>query len=243
LRVLHGEPLDPLGIQRFRKHTSRGIYLPRSYREAVAIVGRQAGKTRLASALVAWAAASYPEVRDGEIYAVLVAQDQRSAVRTSLSYARSIFESSPVLKTMLVSETTDTLRLSNGVNIACYPCRPAALRGLRCCIVVIDELAFFISTDGRPTDTEMLRAARPTTATTGGRIIILSSPYGEVGALHDVYRRNFGRDDTDTLVWQADAPSMNPELPADYLARMQQDDPEAYRSEVLGEFRIRLNAG
>jgi hypothetical protein len=30
---------------------------------------------------------------------------------------------------------------------------------------------------------------------------------------------------------------MNPTLPADYLARMAQDDPEAYRSEVLGEFR------
>jgi hypothetical protein len=30
---------------------------------------------------------------------------------------------------------------------------------------------------------------------------------------------------------------MNPLLPADYLQRMREDDPEAYRSEVLGEFR------
>jgi len=30
---------------------------------------------------------------------------------------------------------------------------------------------------------------------------------------------------------------MNPTLPADYLERMAADDPEAYRSEVLGEFR------
>lgn len=30
---------------------------------------------------------------------------------------------------------------------------------------------------------------------------------------------------------------MNPTLPADYLERMERDDPEAYRSEVLGEFR------
>jgi hypothetical protein len=33
---------------------------------------------------------------------------------------------------------------------------------------------------------------------------------------------------------------MNPTLPADYLERMEQDDPEAYRSEVLGEFRAGL---
>ena len=30
---------------------------------------------------------------------------------------------------------------------------------------------------------------------------------------------------------------MNPTLPEDYLKRMELDDPEAYRSEVLGEFR------
>lgn len=30
---------------------------------------------------------------------------------------------------------------------------------------------------------------------------------------------------------------MNPTLPADYLERMAEEDPEAYRSEVLGEFR------
>ncbi|MBI4270200.1 MAG: hypothetical protein HY615_07680 [Candidatus Rokubacteria bacterium] len=39
------------------------------------------------------------------------------------------------------------------------------------------------------------------------------------------------------LVIQASAPMLNPTLPPDYLARMEEDDPEAYRSEVLGEFR------
>jgi hypothetical protein len=32
---------------------------------------------------------------------------------------------------------------------------------------------------------------------------------------------------------------MNPNLPDDYIERMREDDPEAYRSEVLGEFRRR----
>jgi hypothetical protein len=34
---------------------------------------------------------------------------------------------------------------------------------------------------------------------------------------------------------------MNPSFPADYLARTEQGDPEAYRSEVLGEFRAGLS--
>jgi len=41
-------------------------------------------------------------------------------------------------------------------------------------------------------------------------------------------------------VWSATAQATNPTLPADYLIRMEQDDPEAYRSEVLGEFRAGL---
>jgi len=111
------------------------------------------------------------------------------------------------------------------------------VRGLRAKVAVVDELAFFTATDGRPTDVEMLRALRPALATTGGKLVILSSPYGQSGALWELHRRHFGRDDSTTLVWQADAVSMNPKLPADYLERMRQDDPEAYRSEVLGEFR------
>ena len=42
------------------------------------------------------------------------------------------------------------------------------------------------------------------------------------------------------LIWKASAPEMNGTLSADYLARMEEDDPDAYRSEVLGEFRAGL---
>src|SRR5581483_6486506 len=116
-------------------------------------------------------------------------------------------------------------------------CRPASVRGLRARVAVVDELAFFTSTDGRPTDVEMLRALRPALATTGGKVVVLSSPYSQAGALWELHRRYHGRDEATTLVWQATAPDMNPLLPADYLERMRADDPEAYRSEVLGEFR------
>jgi hypothetical protein len=111
------------------------------------------------------------------------------------------------------------------------------VRGIRAAAVICDELAYFISTEGRPTDVEMLRALRGRVATTGGKLLILSSPYAQSGALWDLDRKHYGREDSPTLVWKASAPAMNPTLPADYLARMEAEDPEAYRSEVLGEFR------
>jgi hypothetical protein len=62
------------------------------------------------------------------------------------------------------------------------------------------------------------------------------------GALWDLHRTHFGPDHTKdpTLVWVASAQQMNPTLSPDYLQRMEETDPEGYRSEVLGEFRAGL---
>jgi hypothetical protein len=193
----------------------------------------QSGKTRVAAALADHAALT------GEpgTHALLVGQDHRGAMRALLRYAREPFESVAAFRAEVARETGDTLELRLGTWLSAYPCRPSAARGLRASIVCVDELAFFTATDGRPTDTEMLRVARGRVATTSGKVIVLSSPYGQAGALWDLHRRHYSDDRSSTLVWQASAPEMNPTLSADYLRRMEQEDPEAYRSEVLGEFR------
>ena len=224
----------------FREHTGRTRYDPPAggYREAAAVVGRQSGKTRTAAMIVAFEAMTAPPEPDGtEVYALLIAQDQRSALRTLFRYTSVPFDRVPVLERSVSTRRAETITLESGCVLAAYPCRPQAVRGLRARIVVADELAFYRSTENLPIDLEMLRAVRPCLATTGGKLIILSSPYAQSGALFDLHRRHFGRDDSETLVWQASAPAMNPTLPVDYLSRMEQDDPDAYRSEVLGEFR------
>ena len=249
LRALYGLPLDGAEQHDFRLHTGRHAYdpPPGGYREAVCIVGRQSGKSRVAAAIAAFEAIVAPAEPDGtETYCALIAQDQRAALRTLFSYAVAPFDHVPALTRMVPSgwralwrraRRADSLTLDSGVRVAVYPCRPAALRGLRARVVICDELAFFRSSEMVPLDLEMLRAVRPTLATTGGRLVILSSPYAQSGALYDLHRRHFGHDDAPVLVWQASAPAMNPTLPADYVARMETDDPDAYRSEVLGEFR------
>lgn len=236
VKAVYGHPLDDAELPLFKKHTGLDRPRPEGYAEAVAVVGVQSGKTSVAAALADHAALT------GErgTHALMVAQDQRGAQRALLRYAREPFETIPAFAAEVARQTADTVELRNGVSLSAYPCRPQALRGLRACVVVADELAFFTATDGRPTDQEMLRVARGRVATTGGPVIVLSSPYGAAGALYELHRKHYGQD-SDTLVWQAAAPDMNPTLPADYLARMEQDDPEAYRSEVLGEFRAGLS--
>lgn len=241
LKALYGLPLEAEEVASFQKHTGREAYAPPpgGWKEVVAIVGRQSGKTRVASLIASYEAALAPSLGGDRTatYALLVAQDHRAALRTIFEYASSSFEEVELLRRAVREKKSETLSLSNGVTLAAYPCRPEAVRGLRARVVVADELAFYRASDYRPVDREMLRAVRPTLATTGGRLVILSSPYGQSGALWDLHRRHWGREGSPVLVWQATAPDMNPTLPRDYLERMKEEDPEAYRSEVLGEFR------
>lgn len=240
LRALYGLPLDAKDADTFRRHTGRSNYDPPAggWREVACVVGRQSGKTRIAATVAAFEAIlSAPEPDATELYSLLIAQDQRAALRVLFSYARAPFDRVPVLSRSVETRRAESITLSSGCVLAAYPCRPVAVRGIRARVAVVDELAFFRSSEGFAVDAEMLRAVRPCLATTGGKLIVLSSPYAQSGALYDLHRRHHGRDDSDVLVWQATAPQMNPTLPADYLRRMQADDPEAYRSEVLGEFR------
>jgi hypothetical protein len=237
LAGVYGLPMPEADLLTFRAHTGRSTSRKGGYPEAVAIVGRQSGKTQLASWIASFEAFSATSATSRGTYALLVSQDARAALRTLFRYALEPFDAAPMLHGAVVSRTGDALELTSGVTIAAYPCRPASVRGLRARVAVCDELAFFRSSKNLPTDTEMLRALRPCLATTGGKLIVLSSPYGQTGTVWDLYRKHFGRDESSTLVWQASAPEMNPTLPADYLHRMADDDPEAYRSEVLGEFR------
>src|SRR5258706_9497771 len=220
IRAVYGLPMSEADLTLFRLHTGREEPRPGGYPEAVAIVGVQSGKTRIAGLCVDHAAL----IGEAGTHALLLGQDLRGAMRVLFRYAKEPFETLDAFRAEVVRSTADTLELRNGVSLSAYPCRPASVRGLRACIVIIDELAFFTATDGRPVDTEMLRAARGRVATTGGKLIILSSPYAQTGALYELHRKHFGRDESDVLVWQASAPDMNPTLPADYIARMAQDD-------------------
>jgi len=241
LRAVYGLPMGAADRELFRQHTGREEPREGGYAEAVSIVGAQAGKSQVAATVGVYEAARAVMAGERGVYVPLVAQDLRGAQRALFRYVQEAVEGSELLRREVVRETTTELELSGGVTIAVYPCRPAAIRGIRAACCAVDELAFFTATDGRPTDTEMLRALRTRLATTGGKLLILSSPYGQTGALWDLHRRHHGREDSPILVWQATAPEMNPALPADYVERMREEDPEAYRSEVLGQFRKGLS--
>ncbi len=244
LKACYGLPLAAEEFALFQYHIGRTVYdpPPGGWKEIAAVVGMQAGKSRIAATIAVYEAmVAEPEPDGTDVYAILVAQDQRSSLRVLLAYVKAAFRTVPALAKLVEADLGDSLRLTTGVVLAAYPCRVAAVQGLRACAGICDELAYFKSADlNLPQDTEMLRALRPRLATTNGKLITISSPYAQSGALWDLHRQHFGRDGSNVLIWQGTAPEMNGTLSADYLERMKQDDFELYRSAVLGEFRMGL---
>lgn len=245
LKCVYGLPLaNAEELRIFRHCTGRFHYNPPfdGYPELVLIVGRQGGKDRLTSLIAVFEAITRQPEPDGtDVYIVIVGQDSRGAQRTTFNYIKAFFELIPALAEQVDSITQEGIRLKNGVVIVVYPCRSQAVRGVRAGCAILNEFGFFVSTENIPQDKNMLQAIRPTLATTGGKLIILSSPYAQAGALFDLYRMHYGKEESSVLIWKASAPEMNPTLPKNYLERMQLEDPEAYASEVLGEFRAGLS--
>ncbi|HKC96261.1 MAG TPA: hypothetical protein VKB81_19790 [Nitrospira sp.] len=146
LKACYGLPLTVEEVAIFCRYTGRSTYQPPAggWQDVVCIVARQSGKSRIASALVSYETiTATPELDRTDLYALVVAQDARAALRTLFSYATAPFQLVPILKQSVADEKMDTLRLNSGVVLAAYPCRPAAIRGLRARVAVCDELAFF----------------------------------------------------------------------------------------------------
>ena len=96
--------------------------------------------------------------------------------------------------------------------------------------------------EGAATDVETARALLPGLATTGGILMILSSPYSRGGLVFERHRDYFGRGDDDVLVVAGASILFNPTLDAAMIEAARAADPEGAASEWLGEFRRDLSA-
>ena len=117
---------------------------------------------------------------------LIIAPDQRQA-KITLDYVAGYLDASPVLRQVVKRQTTDSLELDDRVVIEVRASSFRRLRGLTCAAIICDEAAYWLpdDTSANP-DTEILTACRPMLATTGGPLIVISSPYGRRGELWEV---------------------------------------------------------
>ena len=110
--------------------------------------------------------------------------------------------------------------------------------------MIADEAAFWYSDDfSANADTEILNACRPGLATTGGPLLIASSPYAKRGELWETHRKHYGAGgDPLILVVQGSSREFNPSLPQSVVDRALARDHAAASAEYLAQFRSDLES-
>jgi hypothetical protein len=111
--------------------------------------------------------------------------------------------------------------------------------------IIADEASVWYSeeTGSANADTAILNSVRPTLATTGGPLIVISSPYARRGEVYRAYREHYGpQGDPCILVAHGTSRDFNPSLPQSVIDRALQRDPAAASAEYLAQFRSDLES-
>jgi hypothetical protein len=242
LRVVYALPLTIEQMNLYRTATGRSD-LPRGQvKEALMLVGRRGGKTRVASFIGTHTAVFSGVERHlgmGEKGVVLLLAQDRSAAGVLLDYVRGYFRQIPLLSQMVVRETSDAIELSNGCVIQIGTSDYRAIRGRTIVACVADEICFWpTSSDAASSDEEIFVAARPAMASIPNSILVmLSSPYAKRGYAYRTWRESFGIPHAETLTWVAPTRAMNATISRLTVTAAMLRDSATARSEYLAAWR------
>ena len=222
------------------EHLTKRTAPKQAFNELWLCVGRRGGKSNI-SALLAVYEAFFNDYSDklaaGEVATVFVIAADRKQARSVMRYIRGLIEATPLLQSMVVKDSQESIELSNRCVIEIMTAGFKGIRGYSVACAILDEVAFWADGGANP-DKEILAAIRPSLATLNGKIIALSSPYARKGVLWENYKRYFGKEQSKrVLVAQAPSLLMNSLLPAHVVEQAYQDDPASAKAEYGAEFR------
>lgn len=245
LRAVYGLPiLNAADRDIVERCTNRDpADLPRDgFDTACLLIGRRSGKSRIAAIIGAYEsclAGHERKLSKGEKGIVVICAPTKAQGRIVMGYLRALFDV-PMLRNEVVAETQSSFDLRSGIRIEILAGDFRIVRGFTLVAAIVDEAAFF-GTDADAkvkSDTELIRALKPALATTGGRLIAISSPYARRGWCWTSYQKHFGNDASkNTLVVNAPSRVLNPTLKQSIVDEAMAEDLQAAKSEYLGEFR------
>jgi hypothetical protein len=178
-----GEELADEERELFKQLTGREHEPGRRVDELVLVVGRKGGKTRCMALLAVYLATLVDHraaLSVGERGVVLVVAQSQAVAKVLLRYAEGIIRQSPLLRSLVVNHTQDSIELKSGITIEVRPCNYKSLRGPNYCAALCDEAAFwFVDSEAANPDTEVIAAIKPALGLTHGLLTIASSPYAK----------------------------------------------------------------
>jgi hypothetical protein len=239
--TLFALPLTVEQLAVYQQCTGRSAPPATPASEAWLVCGRRAGKSFML-ALVAVFLATFKDYRQhlapGERGTIMIIAADRKQSRVILRYIRALLTRVPMLAKLIERETAEAFDLANSVSIEVATASYRSTRGYTLVAALLDELAFWPTDDSAEPDFEVLGALRPGMATIPGAMLLCaSSPYAQRGALYNAYRKHFGKDGDQILIWQAPTRLMNPTVPQSVIDAALEADPSAAAAEYQAQFR------
>jgi hypothetical protein len=219
------------------------------YAIAVWALGRRSGKTMMAAVTGAYAACMLADqykqyLRKGERFYIVSVANSADQAKIALQGVKDLINSSPILKPLITRETADTLELTNGAVFKALPASSRTGRGLACPLLIFDELAHAVDTEGNAAGSSLYQALSPSVAQFGtlGKILMLSSPWIQQGIFWDTFKQassgNFARMQVVNLpTWE-----VNPTISQEFLEQEKARDPVLFAVEYGANFSQTLSA-
>jgi hypothetical protein len=208
--------------------------------------GRRGGKSRALTTLCAWLAIQdwSEDLALGEKGRIMVIAPSIDQATNTMGYLRDIFRENALLASLIERETKDEIFLKNKIVFEVQAASAATSRGKTAICILADESAFLKSGDNAVnSDTDVFTALKPCLGSTGGPLLMTSSPDGEDGLTYDLYRRFYGADgDPAIIVAKGSTKDFNPKFRDSVIDRAYEQDPTAAATEFGGEFRAPTTA-
>lgn len=247
LRCLYGLPVKSPKARKLVKQCTGRAHdtLPNAgFDSALFLVGRRGGKSRICAFIAAYESVlgGYEEkLCAGEEGVFAVVSPTKEQSQKVMKYLKAMFEDecNPLLSQEVVNITKDSIELRNNIVIKIRTGDYRSVRGDTLIGVILDEVCFFGVTEESKVknDEELVNALEPGLATTGGKMIAISSPYAKKGWAYKTWKRSFGNDCGFDLVWQAGTRTMNPSISQEFIDRKLAKDRASASSEYLAEWR------
>jgi hypothetical protein len=231
-------------------------YEPKEYQELVALIGRRSGKSYITCFIALYEiifGGHAAHVKDGQEFVIPYIAQDLSTARVNMRTIALLAKEVPFLAATLVDEKPNFLKFANNLTVQIEPPRIKTGRGWAMPIIIMDEVGFWATSDeAADPDYEVQRAVSPSTFQFPHRkMLIISSPYTEVGLLWEYYKagtdgRKLAKDDLskpqykDSLVLRSSTAAMeNPTMKGFMRSQMEKEqarDPEGFVREYLARF-------
>ena len=249
-----GEALTAAEMHIFTQLTGRAETPSEAVEEFWIIAGRRSGKTLAIATLAAYLAACCDHraiLGPGERGVLPIMAANTLQAGQCFNFLKGIFTNIPrfaALGRAALAAGTAALRatrssLKNRIDIQVRPASFRTIRGITAIGVIAEECSMWQSDDSRNPDREILAAARPCLATTGGTLFAIGSPHARKGETFGTYNKHFGPNGNPAIL-VANGPTrlFNPTIKQSVIDRAYEDDPAVAASEWGGQFRNDLES-